>query len=61
MAIIRALPQSFDDVVRTISILDKFDKQRVIQSLRNMDQTVRMRYLRDPLVTGDARGLQRRI
>src|SRR5580693_10262568 len=25
MAIIRALSQSFDDVVRTISILDKFD------------------------------------
>jgi hypothetical protein len=39
MAIIRALPHSFDDVVRTISILDKFDKQSVIQSLRNMDQT----------------------
>ena len=39
MAIIRALPHSFDDVVRTISILDKFDKPSVIQSLRNMDQT----------------------
>src|ERR1700677_4603218 len=41
MAIIRVLPHSFDDVVRTISglILDKFDKQSVIQSLRNMDQT----------------------
>ncbi|KAI9443042.1 hypothetical protein H4582DRAFT_1808575 [Lactarius indigo] len=39
MAIIRALPQSFDEVVRTISVLDKFDKQSVIQSLRNMDQT----------------------
>jgi transposase InsO family protein len=39
MAIIRALPQGFDDVVRTISILDKFDKPSVIQSLRNMDQT----------------------
>ncbi|KAI0288723.1 hypothetical protein B0F90DRAFT_1660894, partial [Multifurca ochricompacta] len=26
MAIIRALPQSFDNVVRTISVLDKFDK-----------------------------------
>ena len=39
MAIIRALPQSFDDVVRTISVLDKFDKQSVIQSLRNMDHT----------------------
>jgi len=39
MAIIRALPHSFDDVVRTISVLDKFDKQSVIQSLRNMDQT----------------------
>ena len=26
-------------VVRTISVLDKFDKQSVIQSLRNMDQT----------------------
>jgi hypothetical protein len=39
MAIIRALPHSFNDVVRTISVLDKFDKQSVIQSLRNMDQT----------------------
>ena len=39
MAIIRALPQSFDDVVRTISILDKFEKAAVIQSLQNMDQT----------------------
>jgi hypothetical protein len=39
MAIIRVLPQSFDDVVRTISILDKFEKASVIQSLRNMDQT----------------------
>ena len=33
MAIIRALPHAFDDVVRTISVLDKFDKQSVIQSL----------------------------
>jgi hypothetical protein len=39
MAIIRALPHSFDDVVRTISVLDKFDKPSVLQSLRNMDQT----------------------
>ena len=39
MAIIRALPQSFDDIVCTISVLDKFDKQSVIQSLRNMDHT----------------------
>jgi translation initiation factor 2B subunit (eIF-2B alpha/beta/delta family) len=39
MAIIRALPHSFDDVVQTISVLDKFDKQSVVQSLRNMDQT----------------------
>ena len=39
MAIIRALPHSFDDIVRTISVLDQFDKQSVIQSLRNMDQT----------------------
>jgi len=39
MAMIRALPHSFDDVIRTISVLDKFDKQSVIQSLRNMDQT----------------------
>ena len=31
MAIIRVLPHSFDDVVRTISILDKFDKPSVIQ------------------------------
>ena len=37
MAIIGALPQSFDDIVRTISVLDKFDKQSVIQSLCNMD------------------------
>jgi translation initiation factor 2B subunit (eIF-2B alpha/beta/delta family) len=35
--IIRALPHSFNDVVRTISVLDKFDKPSVIQSLRNMD------------------------
>jgi hypothetical protein len=39
MAIIQALPQSFDDVVRTISILDKFEKASVVQLLRNMDQT----------------------
>ena len=39
MTIIRALPHSFDDVVRTISVLDKFDKQSVVQSLRNMEQT----------------------
>ncbi|KAI9450339.1 hypothetical protein BJY52DRAFT_1191926 [Lactarius psammicola] len=39
MVIIRALPQSFDEVVHTILVLDKFDKQSVIQSLRNMDQT----------------------
>ena len=39
MAIIRALPHSFDDVVHTIRVLDKFDKLSVIQSLRNMDQT----------------------
>ena len=39
MAIIRAPPHSFDDIVRTISVLNKFDKQSVIQSLRNMDQT----------------------
>ena len=39
MAIIRALPHSFDDVVQTISVLDKFDKQSVVQSLRNMDYT----------------------
>ena len=39
MAIIRALPHSFDDVVRTISVLDKFDKQSVVQSLCNMDHT----------------------
>src|SRR5437588_2290381 len=39
MAIIRALPHSFDDVVCTISVLDKFDKQSVIQLLHNMDHT----------------------
>src|SRR6266850_2125901 len=39
MAIIRALPHSFDNIVRTISILDKFDRPSVIQSLQNMDQT----------------------
>ena len=33
MAIIRVLPHAFDDVVRTMSVLDKFDKQSVIQSL----------------------------
>ncbi|KAI0298454.1 hypothetical protein B0F90DRAFT_1573783, partial [Multifurca ochricompacta] len=35
MAIIRALPQFFDDVMRTISVLDKFDKHSVIQCLRS--------------------------
>jgi transposase InsO family protein len=39
MAMIRALPHSFDDVVRTISVLDAFKKQTVIQALRNMDIT----------------------
>jgi hypothetical protein len=39
MAIIRALPHSFDDVVWTISVLDKFDKPSVIQALQNIDQT----------------------
>ena len=39
MAIIRALPHSFDDVVHTISVLDKFDKQSVVQLLCNMDHT----------------------
>jgi hypothetical protein len=39
MAIIRVLPHSFDDIVRSISVLDKSDKQSVIQSLQNMDQT----------------------
>ena len=39
MVIIRALPHSFDDVVRTISVLDKFDKPSIIQSLHNMDHT----------------------
>src|SRR5258708_14792430 len=38
MAIIRALPHSFDNIIHTISVLDKFDKQSVIQMLRNMDQ-----------------------
>ena len=33
MAIIRVLPHSFDDVVWTISVLDKFDKPSVIQAL----------------------------
>jgi gag-polypeptide of LTR copia-type len=37
IAIIRALPHSFDDVICTISVLDKFDKQSVIQTLRNME------------------------
>ena len=32
MAIIRVLPHSFDDIVRTISVLDKFDKQSVNSS-----------------------------
>ena len=39
MAIIRALSHSFDDIMCTISVLDKFDKQSVIQSLCNMDHT----------------------
>jgi hypothetical protein len=33
MAIIRALPHSFDDVIGTISVLDKFDKQSVSHSI----------------------------
>ena len=37
MAIIRSLPQDFDHVIRTISILDVFDKQKVISGLRNME------------------------
>ena len=39
IAIIRALPHSFDNIVHTISILEKFDKQSVVQSLHNMDHT----------------------
>jgi LTR polyprotein gag-polypeptide-like protein len=39
IAIIRALPHSFGNVICIISVLDKFDKQSVIQMLRNMDQT----------------------
>jgi hypothetical protein len=38
MSIIRALPHYFDNVICTISVLDKYDKQSVIQSLRNIDQ-----------------------
>jgi hypothetical protein len=42
MAIIRALPNDFDGVIRTISVLDVFDKQKVIISgLRNMDDNSR--------------------
>ena len=33
MAIIRALPHSVDNIIHTILVLDKFDKQSVIQSL----------------------------
>ena len=33
MAIIRSLPHDFGDVIRTISILDVFDKQKVINGL----------------------------
>ena len=33
MGIIRVLPHSFDNVVWTISVLDKFDKPSVIQAL----------------------------
>ena len=36
MAIIWVLPHSFDDVVRTISVLDNFDKQSVIQLLKDV-------------------------
>jgi hypothetical protein len=36
--IIRALSHSFNDVIYIISVLNKFDKQSVIQLLRNMDQ-----------------------
>jgi hypothetical protein len=39
MAIIRALSHSFDNIICTILVMDKFDKQSVIQLLRNMDQT----------------------
>jgi len=37
IAIIRALSHSFDNVVQTISVLDKFDKPSVIQALQNID------------------------
>ena len=42
MAIIRSLPHhDFNEVIRTISILDVFDKQKVINGLRNMDDNNR--------------------
>ena len=37
MAIIRALPHSFDNIMHTILVLDKFDKPSVVQLLCNMD------------------------
>ena len=37
MAIIRALPHSFDNIMHTISVLDKFDKPSVVQLLCNID------------------------
>ena len=39
MALIRSLPQDFSNVINTIAILDTFDKDKVITSLRNLDDT----------------------
>ena len=41
MAIIRSLPHDFNEVIRTISVLDVFDKQKVINGLRNLDDNMR--------------------
>ena len=39
MAIIRSLPQDFSQVINTIAVLDDFNKDKVITSLRNLDDT----------------------
>ena len=39
MALIQSLPQDFSHVINTIAVLDNFDKDKVITSLRNLDDT----------------------
>ena len=41
MALIRSLPQDFSQVINTIAVMDTFEKDKVITSLRNLDDTNR--------------------